>query len=420
MEPNIVRRRPFGSNPLVGEKGTDTRRRILASALEVFGEVSYAEARVEQIADGAGCSRPALYQYFASKEDVFWALATELSARMVALADELGTVTPDADGLVHLEGWVRDFMALHEQWAPVFNAFPAASRGQASKAGGSGAVSARTGRALLDAFGLPREEPATRLARMLVMILIRCSFYAEAAPAGMSHEPLVSGLALLVHRTLAGPLEGVNVVRRRGRRRKAVDVVAPVAVEPLEPLRPRGEATRRRLLEAGASVLPGRGYHDTRVDDIVEAAGVSHGTFYRYFASKDDFFKALATVASAQLIELLDRLRLDAPPDELRSWLSDWFATYEADGGVISTWQDMQTSPELRAFSQAVAVSAFSRLEARLAERDFGQDQVDASMLLALIERAPYGVLTLGFASRPQAIQASVTIIRRGFLALED
>jgi len=419
MESNVVRRRPFGRNPLVGEKGMDTRRRILAAALDVFGEESYAETRVEQIADRAGCSRPALYQYFSSKEDVFWALATELGARMVAHADSLGPVTPDDEGVERLRDWVRDFMELHEQWAPVFHAFPSASRGAASQAGGSGAISSRTGRALLEAFGVPRDDAAKRLARVLVMVLIRCSFYAEAAPAGLSHEPLVKGLALLVHRTLAGPIEGVNVVRR-ATRPKAVEVVAPVEVEPLEELGPRAERTRRKLLEAGATVLPSRGYHDTRVDDIAEAAGVSHGTFYRYFDSKDDFFRALATIASARLVELLDRLRFDGSREELRAWMTEWFATYEADGGVISTWQDMRTSPELREFSQAIAVDCFTRLEALLAKRDFGQDQVDASMLLALVERAPYGVFTLGFMSRSQAIEASVTIVRRGFLGLED
>ena len=419
MESSVVRRRPFGSNPLVGEKGIDTRRRILAAALDVFGEVSYGDARVEQIADRAGCSRPALYQYFSSKEDVFWALARALSSRMVAQADSLGSVTADREGLERLQDWVRDFMELHEQWAPVFNAFPTASRGAESQAGGSGAVSARTGRALLDAFGVPCDDANKRVARMLVMVLIRCSFYAEAAPEGLTHEPLVKGLARLVHRTLAGPVEGVNVVRR-GSRRRAIEVVAPVELEPLEELGPRAERTRRALLEAGATVLPLRGYHDTRVDDLAEAAGVGHGTFYRYFQSKDDFFKALATVASARLLELLDRLQLDDEPDALRAWLAEWFATYETNGGVISTWQDMQTSPELRDFSQAVAVGCFTRLESLLAKRDFGQDQVDASMLLALVERAPYGVVVLGFMSRRQAVEASVTIIRRGFLGLED
>ena len=96
-------------------------------------------------------------------------------------------------------------------------------------------------------------------------------------------------------------------------------------------------------------MLPARGYHDARVDDIVDAAGVSHGTFYRYFDNKDDFFRVLAEAASARMIELIDRLRIDAAVDELRAWLREWFRTYEADGGVISTWQEMQTNDELAA-----------------------------------------------------------------------
>lgn len=400
----------------MGEKGADTRRRILNSALEVFGEHSYAAARVEQIADRAGCSRPALYQYYESKQDLFWALATELGAQMVSHAGSLGEVGADRAGLDHLADWIRDFMVLHEQWAPVFNAFPAASRGATSRTGGSGAITARSSRALLEAFGLGRDEPTKRLARMLVMILIRCSFYAEAAPAGLDREPLVQGLALLVHRTLAGPIEGVNVVHRTSQHSVRID--PPVELGELPALGARAQRTRESLLAAGATVVPEKGYHDLRVDDIVEAAGVSHGTFYRYFESKDDFFMALATGASAALLELLDRLRLDGSPEDLRGWLTEWFATYEADGGVISTWQDMHISPRLRDFSQAVAVSCFTRLEALLAKRDFGHPQVDASMLLALVERAPYGVFSLGFMSRPQAIEASVTVIRRGFLGV--
>ena len=59
MEKRIVRRPPFGTNPTVGERGSDTRRRVLDAALEVFGEEHYSEARVEQITERAGCSRPA-------------------------------------------------------------------------------------------------------------------------------------------------------------------------------------------------------------------------------------------------------------------------------------------------------------------------------------------------------------------------
>ncbi len=419
MDADIVRRPPFGSNPLVGERGSDTRRRILEAALVVFGEVPFADARVELITERAGCSRPAFYQYFSSKDDVFWALATRLGVEMVDLTKGLGTVTSDVAGMEHLTGWVDRFMALHEAWAPVFNAFPAASREQAQEASGSGAISEASGRALLKAFGV-RAAPAPKaIAQTLVAVLVRCSFFAEHAPAGMDRTPMARGLAREIHRTLAGPIDGVNVKRGRPSRRARVKVIEHVPADPGPPLRPRGERTRRLLLDAGAAVLPARGYHDARVDDIVAAAEVSHGTFYRYFENKDDFFRVLAEAASTRMIELIDRLRLDAPPDELRAWLGEWFDAYQADGGIISTWQEMRASPELAAFSQQVGASVFTRLEKELDRRDFGQPLMAASTLLALVERGPYSVYTLGYLTRDQAIEAMVTIIRRGFLALD-
>ena len=420
MDANVVRRRPFGTNPEVGERGTDTRRRVLAAALEVFDETAFAEASVEQIADRAGCSRPAFYQYFSSKEDVFWTLAGGLGNRMVELARQLGPIGPDVEGVERLTDWVDAFMELHGEWAPVFAAFPSASRGERRRVARSEQITDATGRALLTAFGVRRTRANERLVTNLVAVLIRCSFYAEAAPKGMSRQPLVVGLARLIHRVLAGPIDGVNLHRGRPARRRRIESLGPAEPDPRPERRARGERTRRKLLDAGVAVLPERGYHDTRVDDLVEAAGVSHGTFYRYFDGKDDFFRVLAGEASARMIEQIDRLQLDAPPDELRAWLRDWFDAYEADGGIISTWQDMRTSPELATFSMEVAASVFTRLEQLLDRRDFGNPQVSATLLLALIERAPYHVYTLGFGTRDEVIESTMTIIRRGFLALDD
>ncbi|MEQ1786849.1 MAG: TetR/AcrR family transcriptional regulator [Acidimicrobiales bacterium] len=419
MDASIVRRPPFGSNPLVGERGTDTQRRILEAALEVFGEAGFAEARVELITEKAGCSRPAFYQYFSSKDDVFWALAGQLGKEMVALAKRLERVTPDADGLAHLTDWIGRFMALHEAWAPVFASFQAASRDNEPEARSSSAVSDRTGLALLRAFGVEADAANGRLITSLVAVLIRCSFYAEQIPGDMSPQPLVDGLAQLLHRIFLGPIDDVNVNRSGPVRRRRVAVAAPEPSDDARVRRPRGEATRVRLLEAGASVLPARGYHDTRVDDIVSAAGVSHGTFYRYFENKDDFFRVLAEAASERMIALIDRLRIQSDVDDLRAWLRDWFRTYEADGGIISTWQEMRTNEELGAFSQQVAASVFTRLVRILEARDFGNPDVDATTFLALIERVPYSVYTLRFTSEADAIESMVTTIRRGFLALD-
>lgn len=420
MDVSVVRRPPFGSNPLVGERGTDTQRRILAAALDVFAEVGFAEARVELITEKAGCSRPAFYQYFSSKDDVFWALAGQLGQAMVELAERLGPVTPDADGLAHLTGWIGDFLTLHGAWAPVFAAFQAASRGHQPEARSSVGVADRTGLALLKAFGAEPTPRHATLVNNLVSVLIRCSFYAEQIPTDASAQPLVDSVAQVFHRVFHGPIEGVNVVR--GHR----PPIPGDAAVPLPPRadgrahRARGEKTRLRLLDAGAAVLPRRGYHDARVDDIVAAAGLSHGTFYRYFANKDDFFRGLAEAASSRMIDLLDLLRLDSPPDELRAWLRTWLSAYKADGGVISTWQEMENTPELAAFSQGVAASVFTRLVGMLDQRDFGTAVVDATILLALIERVPYSVYTLRFTTEDDAVENMLTTIRRGMLALAD
>src|SRR5687768_99412 len=194
MDVSIVRRPPFGSSPHVGERGTDTQRRILEAALAVFGEVGFAEARVELITERAGCSRPAFYQYFSSKDDVFWALAGELGREMVALAKRLGRVTPDAEGLAHLTDWIGEFMVLHEAWEPVFASFQAASRGAKPRAGRSSAIADRTVVALLRAFDVPDTRRNATLVNNLVSVLIRCSFYAEHAPANTSTRPLVEGV----------------------------------------------------------------------------------------------------------------------------------------------------------------------------------------------------------------------------------
>src|SRR5690606_12712512 len=114
-----------------------------------FGTVGFAEARVELITQHAGCSRPAFYQYFSSKDDVFWALANLLAKEMVGLAKQLDRVTPDEEGLENLTAWIDAFMQLHEDWAPVFTSYQAATRDHEPEARGAVNVNARNVEALL-------------------------------------------------------------------------------------------------------------------------------------------------------------------------------------------------------------------------------------------------------------------------------
>ncbi|HBX70494.1 MAG TPA: TetR/AcrR family transcriptional regulator, partial [Chloroflexi bacterium] len=51
--------------------------------------------------------------------------------------------------------------------------------------------------------------------------------------------------------------------------------------------------TRYRILSAAINIFSQKGYHNTRVDEIVEAAETSKGGVYFYFPSKQDIFLGL-------------------------------------------------------------------------------------------------------------------------------
>ncbi len=56
----------------------------------------------------------------------------------------------------------------------------------------------------------------------------------------------------------------------------------------------RREVRRQELVEAAVAVFSAKGVSAASVDDIVRAAGVAKGTFYLYFATKDDAVNAVA------------------------------------------------------------------------------------------------------------------------------
>jgi TetR/AcrR family transcriptional repressor of nem operon len=51
-------------------------------------------------------------------------------------------------------------------------------------------------------------------------------------------------------------------------------------------------ATKQNLLQAAAKLMRARGFNATSVDDICKEAGVTKGSFFHYFKSKEDLTKA--------------------------------------------------------------------------------------------------------------------------------
>jgi AcrR family transcriptional regulator len=66
-------------------------------------------------------------------------------------------------------------------------------------------------------------------------------------------------------------------------------------------LRAKGLETRRRLLDAAEEVFAELGFYDASIVKITEAAGVAQGTFYQYFASKQEIFEELVRDLNARV-----------------------------------------------------------------------------------------------------------------------
>jgi|CZKT01.1.fsa_nt_gi AcrR family transcriptional regulator len=101
----------------------------------------------------------------------------------------------------------------------------------------------------------------------------------------------------------------------------------------------QGRKTVRKLLEAGLAEFDERGFQAVRVDDVVTRAKTSHGTFYLYFANKDDLFKTLLRDALHDM-DLISGdfpvvTRNDAGRQALRDWVRKFCDVYMAHAAVI-------------------------------------------------------------------------------------
>ncbi len=63
----------------------------------------------------------------------------------------------------------------------------------------------------------------------------------------------------------------------------------------------KGAQTRARLLDAAKHVFEQNGFLEARISDIAEQAGLSHGSFYHYFESKEQIFREVAETQEALL-----------------------------------------------------------------------------------------------------------------------
>ncbi|MCV2396391.1 TetR/AcrR family transcriptional regulator [Actinotalea sp. M2MS4P-6] len=69
-------------------------------------------------------------------------------------------------------------------------------------------------------------------------------------------------------------------------------------------------ARRAQVLDAARRCFAAEGFHQTSMDDVIRASGLSAGAVYQYYRSKDELIVAAAAEALSSIRDRLDRLDL--------------------------------------------------------------------------------------------------------------
>ena len=378
----------------------------------MFGDNGYHGSSVQQITAMSGCSRAAFYQYFSSKEDLFRNMAGRVARQLRTSTDALDPIGPDAAGWSALNAWLSRYSEIYTANSSVFTTYQSAADSDREVAKGAHRVDRRTFSGIRTRIG-DSPLPPTQIdvvVRILLATVARANRMSEVVesqrPDSMPHGRDQVNVAMtdVFHRALFGVDRDVNVHISSFRPPTASPgpgpasgqdgADAPVLDRGADPtLGPTARRTRNLLLDTAQDVFADRGYHATRVDDIVAAADVSHGIFYRYFDSKTDIFHILADSAGRRMagayagIEGTVHLDDGSVRQDLSVWLRSYVDTSAAQMAIIAAWVEaMAEGGDLNDTSMAAIEAGHASLARFLDAREFGDVRTDAIVMLVLLD----------------------------------
>ncbi|MDH5709597.1 MAG: TetR/AcrR family transcriptional regulator [Hylemonella sp.] len=171
----------------------------------------------------------------------------------------------------------------------------------------------------------------------------------------------------------------------------------------------RKEARPGELLAAALDLFVEKGYAATRVEEVARRAGVSKGTLFLYFPTKEDLFKAVVRENLAgrfpEWVAEFDAFQ-GSTPELLRYVMMQWWQRVGATkvSGITKLMMSEATNfPELAAFYQHEVIAPGHQLIRRILERgvargefrpldlDYGVYTVLAPMIFLMTWKHSFG-----------------------------
>lgn len=171
----------------------------------------------------------------------------------------------------------------------------------------------------------------------------------------------------------------------------------------------RKEARPGELLDAALDLFVEKGYAATRVEEVAARAGVSKGTLFLYFASKDELFKAVVRESiSGRLVEWNSEFEAfqGSSCDMLGYCMHSWWervGATKASGLTKLIMSEAGNFPDIAAFYQQEVVLPGHLLIRRILQRgidrgelrgmdlDYAVYSVVAPMIFLILSRHSMG-----------------------------
>ena len=208
------------------------------------------------------------------------------------------------------------------------------------------------------------------------------------------------------------------------------------ADQPLPDVSLRGSQTAARLRQAAREAFADLGWQATRVQDIVQRAGVAHGTFYTYYQNKAAILDDLVRISQADLAALAaEPWEAGDVRSALEHIIGGLVELYERDSPILRSWlqaaRDDRQFRDLYVELRALYISRVAEnLEAVMSlsgHPTSAPSRTIAAALVAMVEQLCYGWLVLGESHEREDVITALVLIwgstlnaLAGFQLVED
>ena len=196
----------------------------------------------------------------------------------------------------------------------------------------------------------------------------------------------------------------------------------------------RKQARPHELLEAALSLFVERGFAATRIDEVAQRAGVSKGTLYLYYPSKEELLKAVIAhylsdriTATAQQVQQYHGTMAQLLREVLVAWWQQVYAS-PASGTFKLIISEVRNFPEIAEFYVHEVIEPGEQLIGQIVQRgiDSGEFRnVDVAstvhslvlpMVMLCTHKHALGACTRHAIDAPAFIAAHVELVARGLL----